>query len=754
MAVAFYTLTVDPYAISGAAPGSDVAVKIRTNTGGAIIDAAADKIFLGSHRVNTKTAVTISLPATNGATNPTNFQYAVELEYADPVTREREKWDSGWFSFTAAANLADIVAEQYVPPTWQSAFTASMEAIRDKSAANLADQVNISGISTSDAVVEALIKNTGGAGPLTSAALTASTKDIAIGRVTPTKHAPALGLYFPEAEGAVGDGVADDTAAVVAAFAAATATKKVGAAATIFEPGGTVHLQGTYKLTTLAGPIVATCNISGEYSALVVPDAYADVVLLLGHDTSGSILHNAHVKVPSITKASSASIVAGSVAVKIQNVWNSELAFRRTAYFETGLWFTGLGNGTVYNRLHIGWISYCKVSMRLKPLTSGWVNANKFLTGGIQQSPGSFGGGLRRPGWKHLEIDGAGINTVQGNEFSISFEGDVSESTITLADAIDNKFIGTYHEVGTLATATTVSGDTLTTTAHGLTVGDQVMLNATSAPGGMVPGARYFVVTVPTADTFKVSRKKAGTAITFTSAGTGVTFLRPQRITIDSTLRCHDNVWFAPSGWPGFLEFVDANLAGYNNTVIKPGRYVVDALDTTDSPVYRGRNFNGTAGAKRPIFAAYPSGTNPELDPNGWSVAVSDMGVIFSSGGTEVGRLYWNPNTGAGTWSAVGGTAYDIATCVRTTTVVTLATGTTYTANTRTSGTKTLTGAALGDYVDWADVIGGAIPRGLVISARVSSANTVTYDIDNNTGSDITLAADIGLYFKATKRLV
>lgn len=55
----------------------------------------------------------------------------------------------------------------------------------------------------------------------------------------PTEHAPALGLYFPEVEGAVGDNTADDTAALQAAL-----TASLTAAA------GTVWLGAkTYRIT-------------------------------------------------------------------------------------------------------------------------------------------------------------------------------------------------------------------------------------------------------------------------------------------------------------------------------------------------------------------------------------------------------------------------------------------------------------------------------------------------------------------------
>src|SRR5688572_14725912 len=51
-------------------------------------------------------------------------------------------------------------------------------------------------------------------------------------------HIPAIGLYFPEAEGAVADGTTDDSAAIIAAEAAALAA------------GGTLHMQGEYALGT------------------------------------------------------------------------------------------------------------------------------------------------------------------------------------------------------------------------------------------------------------------------------------------------------------------------------------------------------------------------------------------------------------------------------------------------------------------------------------------------------------------------
>lgn len=123
------------------------------------------------------------------------------------------------------------------------------------------DAVDISNIEVPDDVVEALMKGTAGAGPKTRAVLA----DLTVARVSPTKHAPALNLYFPEAEGAVADGVTDCTAAIQAAIDACPAGGRVWFGAT----GPVQH----YKITgTLE---IAEFNI--EFAA-AGKDAYGSYI--------------------------------------------------------------------------------------------------------------------------------------------------------------------------------------------------------------------------------------------------------------------------------------------------------------------------------------------------------------------------------------------------------------------------------------------------------------------------------------------
>lgn len=167
--------------------------------------------------------------ATDSATNPTDFQYQLHVQYTRqrPLTAPGSgltTWSSGWFSLTATSDIADVVAEQYVPPTWMNATIAELTTYVDAAAAGAseattaatlaefyADQAHdwsnlaelISGLTGEDGAVAALVTD-----PLSD--LTAALKDN-----FQVKSSPLV--VTPEMFGAVGDGVADDTVPVQAA---------------------------------------------------------------------------------------------------------------------------------------------------------------------------------------------------------------------------------------------------------------------------------------------------------------------------------------------------------------------------------------------------------------------------------------------------------------------------------------------------------------------------------------------------------
>lgn len=543
----------------------------------------------------------------------------------------------------------------------------------------------------------------------------------------------------PETYGAVGNGVADDTAAVQAAFTEANSRARTGLNATIQHPGTTVLLTGVYNMATLTAPIQIKCNVAPNRATLLIPLAYAGIAVQVGHPDSGGYFTNAEISLPDVVKpVNNNPLVAGSVGVRVQNLGSSILNFGRTYYFETAQHYTGWNQGTVYNVVNIGHIAYCKRGVVIKPDKVGaWANQNTFVGGGIQQSTG-FAGGPRQPGWRHVIIDGNGINACDMNRFiGTSFEGDVSEYHIEIRQAIYNKFEGNRFEQGALGVAVTVAGDTITRAAHGLAVGSMVTFSAGTVPGGMVLSAPYFVVSAPTVDTFTVSHKKDGAAVTFTTAGASVTYFRPPRVFVDSSLASVNVVeeYFAVQG---VLEIVDTVAAGSGNVVNPPGVQIADNYSETDFPAFRGRNRKASS-VTRPIYAAYPPAVKPTDNPNGWTTALSDRGLLFAAAETETGRI--GSSGGALNWKRPqDAVSYEIPSARRSPGLVAIS-GLVCAANTTTATTFTLTGASVNDHV-LITMLGHT--AGMAVShGYVSAADTVTVVFQNLTAAAITLTTSL-----------
>lgn len=259
--------------VGGAYSDGYAKVWIETNVqGDVIIDATGNQLRLGDAKatLNGSGAFTFTgLWATNSASNPTSFQYRVFVEYATRRPggqRKPVRWCSGWFSLTATSDLADVTEEQYAPPSWQTTFTTAMQTYADGAAASATAAANseaaaeaardaaidISNISTSDGVVEALIKNTAGAGPLTSAAV-----ELMAGAATPID--PRRPEY-----GAAWDGVTDDTLAIRAAVTDAIATGRP-----VLIPRGT-GLVGTVDTNGYIIPVLGGVSFVGEGHGSIV----------------------------------------------------------------------------------------------------------------------------------------------------------------------------------------------------------------------------------------------------------------------------------------------------------------------------------------------------------------------------------------------------------------------------------------------------------------------------------------------------
>lgn len=244
---------------------------LTTNVpGDTLIDTAGNQVRLGSGSVTLNSdgsfTATVWLPGADG--NPTSWQTYVHVDYPDTGRRDRTRRTFGPFTVSASADLADLVAEQEVPPTYLSAVTAQLDTYVDDAAASAssastsaaqaqaardeAEALILEDLGTSDGQVAFLIDT-----PTSETAqrLTASTALVAGAHVS-VKSAPY---------NATGDGVTDDRAAIQAAI---TAAATFGAA--VFFP------QGTYRLRSALSVSGTNIRLFGEGATLSRIVAYGE----------------------------------------------------------------------------------------------------------------------------------------------------------------------------------------------------------------------------------------------------------------------------------------------------------------------------------------------------------------------------------------------------------------------------------------------------------------------------------------------
>lgn len=545
--------------------------------------------------------------------------------------------------------------------------------------------------------------------------------------------------------GAKGDGITDDTQAFINAFAWANSLMYSGFASNIKHAGALVEISdGVYNLATLTSPIMVNCNVRCGSAEVLVPSTYAKSVFTVGLTTTdGSVLTGANVEVPRVRMPVNNPIVSGSIGVTLSSLNTCKIYLNGVEYIETAVYLTGVNQGVTYCQVHLGQIATCKRGIAIIPGSGGWVNSNQFFSGSVTQSP-SYSS-VRSSGWRHILIDGSGTGAtaVVGNAFfGLSLEGNLSEYIVEVKNGYGNTWYETYHETGASFVSTTLSGSSFTTTNHGLSVGDYLTFNASTTPTGMVLGVGYYVVAVPDSNTFQVSLAKGAiTPITFSTNGSSVTYKRQARCNFDPAGGlCYNNTFkntFTPSSiLLDYIQNGQANGNGLNNSSLPESK---SGYFAEDVPLYRGRNTSGTA-SSRAVFAAYGTGIDPITDPQNWSTAIGDRGLIWGNNRSEIGRLFNSSNT-IQYMTPSDTKAYEIASCRRSPSLINVS-NLSCVANATTFVDVTLNDCNTYEHVLVTPV--QILPSGIVYShAFVTSANTIRVVFYNFTASTITLSATL-----------
>lgn len=235
MALTTATITYALADLVGVAHYKGTSVTATTNIpGDTVIDTDGDLIRLGSGRgtIAADGTGSIDVWVPGVGSNPASWQTYIHVRYRDPAKHAGHATRTfGPFTITASGDLADLVAEQEVPPEYASGVLAEMQALRDETSA-------ISGLTGEDEAIALLV---GTPASETATALSATF-------VAPVNV---------RAYGATGDGTTDDTAAIDAAQVAARSANRP-----LYFPAG------TYAVAPASGEAAVTLTTEGAKAGI------------------------------------------------------------------------------------------------------------------------------------------------------------------------------------------------------------------------------------------------------------------------------------------------------------------------------------------------------------------------------------------------------------------------------------------------------------------------------------------------------
>ena len=166
------------------------------------------------------------------------------------------------------------------------------------------------------------------------------------------------------AYGVIGDGVADDTSALQAAFSALAAGGK------IVIPEGTYNFNDT--LTIAVDDINIDCRGTLNWTKVA-----AGTAIMIG-DADPSYRITGNIKVYNTNADNWATVSTG---VMIQNCNECNIRIDKAENFRVGVYMHGLSNGCAYNQITLGRIVDNQFGLYLNADATGWVNENIFYGG-------------------------------------------------------------------------------------------------------------------------------------------------------------------------------------------------------------------------------------------------------------------------------------------------------------------------------------------------------------------------------------
>ena len=204
--------------------------------------------------------------------------------------------------------------------------------------------------------------------------------------------------------GVVGDGVANDAAAIQTALNSAAAL------------GLRVFARGTFKISS-------TVQISSAVDLSGATFNYTGAGVAVRVGVTAGFISRQDVRLPHIIHTAKTvngwAQVAGSVGVEISNLYTGAVHVPRVNNFETGLKLNGLGQGVSYVNIHLGHLDNNKVNMQFSADATGWCNQNTILGGRMSHNSNE---GVAVAGTRHVLMDLTPSKVNNNNFFGTSLE--------------------------------------------------------------------------------------------------------------------------------------------------------------------------------------------------------------------------------------------------------------------------------------------------------------------------------------------
>ena len=250
---------------------------------------------------------------------------------------------------------------------------------------------------------------------------------------------PLVDAVYPEWWGAVGDGVADDTAALQAA---ADFCFKSNSESLMLKT-----LRKTYRITST---LQIRCHADMSLSR-INSDATFSPSIKIGSDNEAT--HRLYFKGPSLINTTKktgfgwgTTEVPYPEAIGIQaiNLYECDFTNTHVRNFCIGLQIAAMGRGNSYNTYRLGTLANNQKNLQIKPLNyNSWCNENYFEGGRLS----FYSSETDNTNTRQIEIlsDGT-VSTSNGNTFvRVSLESDFCEYKVFL-NASCNTFIGCRWE--------------------------------------------------------------------------------------------------------------------------------------------------------------------------------------------------------------------------------------------------------------------------------------------------------------------